>query len=81
MNNLLPRDVVMNYKYDLKGSTLKRKANEAEKKKKSPTFKDLNFLEDWENGVVLSNEVYTALMKTIERDCRVLESFRIMDYR
>jgi len=80
MNNLLPRDVKMNYKYDLKGSTLKRKASEREAKKQSPTFKDLDFMESWKDGIILPDEVYSALMKTIERDCRVLESFRIMDY-
>ena len=71
----------MDYKYDLKGSTHKRKANDAEKRKKTPTYKDLDFVTDWEKGIILPNEIYAALMKTIERDCRVLESFRIMDYR
>jgi len=37
--------------------------------------------EHWKNGIILENEVYTALLKTLERDCRVLRSFRIMDYR
>ena len=43
MNNLLPRDVEMNWKYDLKGSTLKRTASSKERAKSSPTFKDLDF--------------------------------------
>ena len=29
---------------------------------------------------MLESDTYTALIKTIERDCRVLESFKIMDY-
>merc|ERR1719346_737922 len=29
---------------------------------------------------MLESETYTALTRTIERDCRVLQSFKIMDY-
>lgn len=29
---------------------------------------------------MLEADTYTALIKTIQRDCRVLESFKIMDY-
>ncbi len=32
------------------------------------------------NAEGLMIEEYDALKRTIERDCRVLESFRIMDY-
>ena len=42
MNNLLPSFVKLHLKYDLKGSTYKRKANKSEVKKKSPTYKDLD---------------------------------------
>ncbi|GIY09400.1 phosphatidylinositol 4-phosphate 5-kinase type-1 gamma [Caerostris extrusa] len=31
-------------------------------------------------GIFLEADTYNALMKTITRDCRVLESFKIMDY-
>ena len=71
----------MDYKYDLKGSTHKRAASERERSKSSPTYKDNDFVREWSKGIILPNEVYSALMKTIERDCRVLESFGIMDYR
>lgn len=80
MNNLLPSYVRMHLKYDLKGSTYKRRANKAEKKKKSPTYKDLDFMEQHPNGLLLEADTYNALIKTIQRDCRVLESFKIMDY-
>ena len=46
MENLLPRGLEMHHKFDLKGSTFKRKASEKERKKAHPTFKDLDFLED-----------------------------------
>lgn len=31
-------------------------------------------------GLYFDTETYNALMKTLQRDCRVLESFKIMDY-
>ncbi|XP_055688790.1 phosphatidylinositol 4-phosphate 5-kinase type-1 alpha isoform X6 [Lutzomyia longipalpis] len=80
MNNLLPSYVRMHLKYDLKGSTYKRRASKAEMKKKSPTYKDLDFMEHHPNGIFLEADTYNALIKTIQRDCRVLESFKIMDY-
>eukprot|EP00092_Neocalanus_flemingeri_P061938 GFUD01074628.1.p1 GENE.GFUD01074628.1~~GFUD01074628.1.p1 ORF type:complete len:629 (+),score=140.45 GFUD01074628.1:98-1984(+) len=80
MNNLLPSDIKMHLKFDLKGSTYKRKASKHEKEKKSPTFKDLDFMDLLPEGLLLEPETYTALISTMRRDCRVLESFKIMDY-
>ncbi|XP_077099297.1 phosphatidylinositol-4-phosphate 5-kinase, type I, beta a [Siphateles boraxobius] len=79
MNNILPRSLKMHYKYDLKGSTYKRRASRKERGKSSPTFKDLDFQEMHE-GLYFDADTYSALMKTLQRDCRVLESFKIMDY-
>lgn len=80
MNNLLPSSHKMHQKYDLKGSTYKRKANKYERKKESPTYKDLDFMEHHPDGILLEADTYSALIKTMQRDCRVLESFKIMDY-
>lgn len=80
MNNLLPTSIKLHEKYDLKGSTYKRKANKYEKEKGSPTYKDLDFMGFHPEGISLEQETYNALMKTLQRDCRVLESFKIMDY-
>ncbi|KAM7018385.1 phosphatidylinositol 4-phosphate 5-kinase type-1 beta isoform 1-T1 [Tautogolabrus adspersus] len=80
MNNVLPRSVKMNYKYDLKGSTYKRRASRKEREKASPTYKDLDFQDMHEEGLYFDAETYNNLMKTLQRDCRVLESFKIMDY-
>lgn len=80
MNNLLPSLIPMHQKYDLKGSTYKRKASKSERNKKSPTYKDLDFMDHHPEGIFLEADTYTALVKTIQRDCRVLESFKIMDY-
>nr|XP_027201159.1 phosphatidylinositol 4-phosphate 5-kinase type-1 alpha-like [Dermatophagoides pteronyssinus] len=155
MNNLLPSNIPIHQKYDLKGSTYKRKANGDELKKTSPTYKDLDFLEYYYNdenkalithfskmadlqinistasnnggniigsggggigtttantntvggcnggggnisicggnddlarsfptkgGLLLDAHVYDELIETLQRDCRVLQSFEIMDY-
>ncbi|XP_070165216.1 phosphatidylinositol 4-phosphate 5-kinase type-1 alpha isoform X10 [Polyergus mexicanus] len=80
MNNLLPSFVKLHQKYDLKGSTYKRKASKSERSKSSPTYKDLDFMEHHPEGIFLEADTYGALVKTIQRDCRVLESFKIMDY-
>ncbi|CAH8434487.1 unnamed protein product [Schistosoma rodhaini] len=80
MNNLLPSSVRIHEKYDLKGSTYGRQASDAERAKSSPTLKDLDFIENHPDGIWLEAETYDALLKTIERDCLVLKSFRIMDY-
>uniref|UniRef100_A0A2I2ZMR3 PIPK domain-containing protein n=1 Tax=Gorilla gorilla gorilla TaxID=9595 RepID=A0A2I2ZMR3_GORGO len=80
MNNLLPRSVKMHIKYDLKGSTYKRRASQKEREKPLPTFKDLDFLQDIPDGLFLDADMYNALCKTLQRDCLVLQSFKIMDY-
>ncbi|XP_012945368.1 phosphatidylinositol 4-phosphate 5-kinase type-1 alpha [Aplysia californica] len=80
MNNLLPSTVRLHEKYDMKGSTYKRKASKHERSKGSPTLKDLDFMENHPDGLHLEKETYEALIKTLQRDCRVLESFKIMDY-
>ncbi|CAF4327227.1 unnamed protein product [Rotaria socialis] len=80
MNNLIPSRIQMHEKYDLKGSTYKRRANSEERLKQFPTWKDLDFMERHPKGLTLDSETYAALAQTVERDCRVLESFQIMDY-
>lgn len=80
MNNLLPSSIKMHLKFDLKGSTYKRKASKHEKEKKSPTFKDLDYLDLLPEGLLLEPDTYSALCTTMTRDCRVMESFKIMDY-
>uniref|UniRef100_A0AAQ5Z4E4 PIPK domain-containing protein n=1 Tax=Amphiprion ocellaris TaxID=80972 RepID=A0AAQ5Z4E4_AMPOC len=80
MNNILPRSVRMHLKFDLKGSTYKRRASKKEREKSKPTFKDLDFLNDVPEGLTLDQDTFSALVKTLQRDCLVLESFKIMDY-
>ncbi|KAI2667997.1 Phosphatidylinositol 4-phosphate 5-kinase type-1 gamma [Labeo rohita] len=80
MNNILPRVFRMHLKFDLKGSTYKRRASKKEREKSKPTFKDLDFMQDVQDGLLLDVDTYNALVKTLQRDCLVLESFKIMDY-
>lgn len=80
MKNLLPSGLEMHHKFDLKGSTYKRKASRKERNKNHPTFKDLDFMEMYPEGILLQAELYHSLFDTIERDCRALESLKIMDY-
>ncbi|KAJ8274045.1 hypothetical protein COCON_G00086700 [Conger conger] len=72
MNNVLPRAVLMHLKYDLKGSTCKRRASRREREKARPTFKDLDFMQDLQDGLVLDTDTYGALVKTLQRDCLTL---------
>lgn len=71
MNNVLPRCVKMHFKYDLKGSTYKRRASRKEREKASPTYKDLDFQDMHDEGLYFDAETYNNLMKTLQRDCRV----------
>lgn len=73
MNNILPRSVRMHLKFDLKGSTYKRRASKKEREKSKPTFKDLDFLNDVSDGLTLDQDTYSALVKTLQRDCLVRE--------
>lgn len=71
MNNVLPRVVRMHLKYDLKGSTYKRRASKKEREKARPTFKDLDFMQDLQDGLMCDQDTYNALAKTLQRDCLV----------
>ncbi|CAG10850.1 unnamed protein product, partial [Tetraodon nigroviridis] len=53
MNNLLPSSVRMHLKFDLKGSTYKRRASAKERAKALPTYKDLDFMQDVSEGLLL----------------------------
>lgn len=71
MNNILPCSVSMHLKFDLKGSTYKRRASKKERDKAKPTFKDLDFLTDVPEGLTLDQDTFNALVKTLQRDCLV----------
>lgn len=80
MNNILPSDIPIHEKYDLKGSLYKRKASKAELAKAKPTYKDLDFLEEHKDGLILDEKNYDNIISSLRRDCLILQSFGIMDY-
>ena len=51
-------------------------ASKYERNKKSPTYKDLDFMEHHPEGILLEADTYKALMNTLERDCRVSNSLQ-----
>lgn len=75
MNNILPSDVIMHEKYDLKGSLYKRKANPTERSKTTPTFKDLDFLAQHPEGITLDEKHYDNIVNSLKRDCLVCVSY------
>ncbi|XP_076149254.1 phosphatidylinositol 4-phosphate 5-kinase type-1 alpha-like [Alosa pseudoharengus] len=80
MNNLLPTTVPIHLKYDLKGSTYRRQASRDECARPVPTYKDLDFMRDLPDGLLVEAGHYDVLRSTIHEDCLLLQSFRIMDY-
>lgn len=61
----------MHLKYDLKGSTYKRRASPKERDKAVPTYKDLDFMQDMQEGLLMEGDKYSAVCKTLHRDCLV----------
>lgn len=61
----------MHLKYDLKGSTYKRRASAKEREKAVPTYKDLDFMQNMHEGLLLEGDKYNGVCKTMHRDCLV----------
>lgn len=80
MNNLIPSNVKLHEKYDLKGSIYKRKASEEERKRELPTLKDNDFKSQHSHGLILEPFFYDQLMQAIEDDVRVIKFFFAKDY-
>ena len=78
MNNLLPSAVKMHLKFDLKGSTYKRRASAKEKGKSVPTYKDLDFMQDMPDALLLEADKYNGVCRTLQRDCRVRTKEKII---
>lgn len=80
MNNLIPSNIEVHQKFDLKGSTIKRNASKDEKEKPLPTYKDLDFREMYPSGILLKSEIYSNLLNILSNDSNLLERSEIIDY-
>eukprot|EP00300_Choanocystis_sp_HF-7_P005929 c14365_g1_i1.p1 GENE.c14365_g1_i1~~c14365_g1_i1.p1 ORF type:complete len:459 (-),score=108.13 c14365_g1_i1:474-1694(-) len=78
MNNVFAGYLNIHRRYDLKGSTYKRKASPAELKKSHCVFKDLDLLADMKVNprLALGDDIH----KIIEADARWLAKVGLMDY-
>ncbi|EDR27596.1 cylicin-2, putative [Entamoeba dispar SAW760] len=80
MNNLFPNDnFPLQYKFDLKGSMYGRKANEKERSKKSPCFKDLDFVEQ-KAQIHIGPKLLQPFKEQVEKDSGLMAKMHLIDY-
>ncbi|XP_059140450.1 phosphatidylinositol 5-phosphate 4-kinase type-2 alpha-like [Physella acuta] len=79
MRNVFSPRLSIHKKYDLKGSTVDRKASEKERLKTLPTFKDNDFLNDGAK-IHIGPEEKKKLLETLQSDVDFLSSLHLMDY-
>ncbi|ENY64688.1 phosphatidylinositol-4-phosphate 5-kinase, putative, partial [Entamoeba histolytica HM-1:IMSS-A] len=80
MNNLFPNDnFPLQYKFDLKGSMYGRKANEKERNKKSPCFKDLDFVEQ-KAEIHIGPKLLQPFKEQVEKDSGLMAKMHLIDY-
>jgi Phosphatidylinositol-4-phosphate 5-Kinase/MIT (microtubule interacting and transport) domain len=76
MENLCPPETHVVARYDLKGSTVGRRASASERRKKTPVLKDLDFARRIEFGPARRH----MFMHQLTADARFLANLNIMDY-
>ncbi|CAF1183416.1 unnamed protein product [Adineta steineri] len=79
-SNIIPTNLDIHEKYDLKGSSYKRDANFNERIKSSATFKDNDFREIHPRGLKIPRQIYNHLKRILTSDAEFLERLNIMDY-
>ena len=79
-SNIIPTNIDIHEKYDLKGSSYKRDAGLNERIKSSATFKDNDFRDIHPKGLKIPTNIYLHLKQVLTRDVEFLERLNIMDY-
>ncbi len=79
-SNIIPTNIDIHEKYDLKGSSYKRDANFNERIKSSATFKDNDFRDIHPQGLKIPKNIFYHLKQTLTSDVEFLERLNIMDY-
>ena len=79
-SNIIPTNIDIHEKYDLKGSSYKRDANFNERIKSSATFRDNDFRRMHPHGLKIPIDIYYHLKTTLTQDVEFLEKLNIMDY-
>ncbi|SPR00499.1 unnamed protein product (mitochondrion) [Plasmodiophora brassicae] len=79
MGSVFFTDLFINEVYDIKGSTLGRKATTREKEQETPVLKDLDFIEN-SQMINIGPELGAKFIKQLQEDARFLKKLRIMDY-
>ncbi|CAF0781836.1 unnamed protein product [Adineta ricciae] len=79
MRNVLSTKYKIHYKYDVKGSTVDRRATDKEKSNPCPTLKDIDFVES-KRTIDLGPEQKRVFMERLKRDVKFLVSQHKMDY-
>jgi hypothetical protein len=79
MANVFGGALSIDRRYDLKGSTHGRISSAKEKAKKSPTFKDLDWVHQ-ESSLVLSHMQRGQLLESVASDLNFLAKHGLMDY-
>jgi hypothetical protein len=79
MANIFDTERVVHQRFDLKGSTVGRSVSEAESKKATVIFKDLDFLAEGKR-LSLGAERKKIFVAQIMADCLFLQSLGVMDY-
>lgn len=79
MRNVMSSTFTIHEKYDLKGSTVQRSADEGEIAKESPTFKD-NDLRFRNRKIYIGAEKKASLLAMLDADSNFLAKLKLMDY-
>eukprot|EP00978_Attheya_sp_CCMP212_P033043 scaffold131595_cov53-Attheya_sp.AAC.3 len=80
MTNFFAGAYEIHEKYDLKGSTFNRKASEKEQAKKSPVYKDLDWLVDGRKISYTTKKKTESVLKQLEKDTDFLRENNLIDY-